>query len=911
MLVTSRSLRAALRALAFSCVVACSGNTAPPDGGSTEDGGGDAADVDAAAPVEVALTGVVQKGPFVLGTSVSVAVLDDALAPIGTSFATQTDAVGSFALQNVPPAPLAIEATGSYYNEVTGALSDGVLTLRALFLPVDAATQAVNVNLLTHLTAQRIRARVIAGDAFDVARERAESDLATAMAITADGLLVPRASDLRVDAPGLGNAYLLGVSSVVLRAAQRRAVAQGGGLNAHVQELLNTIAVDLEADGELAQALRDELRGALRTLDIEQIETDLAARLQVLGVSTTLPDMRAALDTDGDGHADGDDGCPYAPDADQADEDEDGVGDRCDPCPRDACRIDAVANAFVCDIRSGRVVCNGTDAAAASLPPPMPAGVVMETVSAAVVQDGGARTLSACGIRSDGELVCWGSPLPGGAPVLPQPARVRAAHVSVYETHACVVYANGALRCWGDTTHGATTPPELPDGERWWYVRTYLRGACGIATDGMHCWGDADDAPQPVLGPDEYVLGIYGESDGALVARTSTGTLVASHASFLPPTSPSAAPWREIVPATRCGLRADGVIACWSGQGMEDAVPAGSYSGLAGRCAIAEDGRTVCWGTRAHEPVTDEQFAAGVRVLDVDATHRNLCVRTSLDELFCARSAASPISTLPTLPTGVTWGRVVARPTTACALRSDGLPFCQPSANDEVTVPDTAFRDLEVVVSQKQGSYFQAWSALGVRADGTLAVLKDDGDFAVDGPSTLTSIRIGADQLPGDQGIACGLEGALGRPFIFGYDVMLGSSWASMANPAFQAEPPAGVSWTQVDCGVGIACGLRSDGELRCVDATDLVPDEAHGPALPLGVTWTRVAALYEGMCGLRSDGVISCFGTRAGRWENMGELRARPGESFTRIESGGATLCAFDTSGRLECWGEQAVHPY
>jgi len=62
----------------------------------------------------------------------------------------------------------------------------------------------------------------------------------------------------------------------------------------------------------------------------------------------------SAIDTDGDGVADGADNCPLAANANQADRDSDGVGNACDVCPRtaDPAQLDADADGVgdACDI---------------------------------------------------------------------------------------------------------------------------------------------------------------------------------------------------------------------------------------------------------------------------------------------------------------------------------------------------------------------------------------------------------------------------------------------------------------------------------------------------------------------------------------------------------------------------------
>ena len=75
-----------------------------------------------AAPTPIA--GVVQKGPFVRGSAVTVQSLDDQLAPTGQSFDVPTsDDLGDFALPvHATSQYVEVIANGYYFDELTGQL---------------------------------------------------------------------------------------------------------------------------------------------------------------------------------------------------------------------------------------------------------------------------------------------------------------------------------------------------------------------------------------------------------------------------------------------------------------------------------------------------------------------------------------------------------------------------------------------------------------------------------------------------------------------------------------------------------------------------------------------------------------------------------------------------------------------
>ncbi len=100
-----------------------------------------------------ALSGEVQKGPFVRASSVTVQELDSTLAPTGRTFqVTTNDDEGDFSIPvNVSSQYVEVIAFGYYFDELTNSSSpSGQLTLRALANLTSGGT--VNVNLLTSMS---------------------------------------------------------------------------------------------------------------------------------------------------------------------------------------------------------------------------------------------------------------------------------------------------------------------------------------------------------------------------------------------------------------------------------------------------------------------------------------------------------------------------------------------------------------------------------------------------------------------------------------------------------------------------------------------------------------------------------------------------------------------------------------
>jgi cysteine-rich repeat protein len=271
----------------------------------------------------VKLAGVAEKGPFVLGSSIGISATNGLGDPSGAVYQTQTTSdSGAFSVDVAYQGPVALEATGFYYNEVTGSLSHAQLTLRGWYQIGTASGQTANLNVLTHLTNRRVHALMQAHHALPVAVAQAESELKQALGFATVDSTGPGTSQGLID-----SAYLFAVSAVLAESAFLR----GGTETADsvLQELLNQLAVDLEDDGMLQAALVSRLRTAEDALDPAQVTANLAQRLMELGQTSAPPDLNEILDSDLDGLINNSDNCREVANPDQRDSNGDGWGDAC------------------------------------------------------------------------------------------------------------------------------------------------------------------------------------------------------------------------------------------------------------------------------------------------------------------------------------------------------------------------------------------------------------------------------------------------------------------------------------------------------------------------------------------------------------------------------------------------------
>ena len=185
------------------------------------------------------ISGVLQKGPFVTGSSIKLYELDgENYAQTGKSFMGKIASDdGKFVVSNVTLTSqyALLEANGYFRNEITGKKSSGTITLNAL---ADLSERkSVNVNLLTHLEYER--ALYLVGMEINVlsAKKQAETEIFNAFGIQGE---FANSEDLDIFSKGDGNAALLALSVLMLRDLSE----------ADLTELLTKFATDIEKDGK-------------------------------------------------------------------------------------------------------------------------------------------------------------------------------------------------------------------------------------------------------------------------------------------------------------------------------------------------------------------------------------------------------------------------------------------------------------------------------------------------------------------------------------------------------------------------------------------------------------------------------------------------------------------------------------
>ena len=259
------------------------------------------------------VNGAIQKGPFVLGSTVTLSAIDTSGVPTGQVFNTQTsDDLGDFSVSFAYRGNVDMQAQGFYYDEVTGSLSSAAIVLRALYQVTNGGPQGAYINIVTHLAHDRALALMAdAGMSLQAAEAQAESELVTALGVGGAGF---QPGGVGVNLNELGgdndrNAYLFAVSAVLVQAALEQA-GDAGSVDAQLQQLVDTIAADLAGGGSLPSTLVSQLRTAEKDLDVDLTMDLFGLRLQSLGSTATIADLNRAIDSDGDGFRNSVDTCP-------------------------------------------------------------------------------------------------------------------------------------------------------------------------------------------------------------------------------------------------------------------------------------------------------------------------------------------------------------------------------------------------------------------------------------------------------------------------------------------------------------------------------------------------------------------------------------------------------------------------
>lgn len=233
------------------------------------------------------INGAIQKGPFVQGSNITIQPLNSKLKPIGQMYTTQTiNDAGMFEMDDINSKYAEIIATGYYFDEVEGKISDGPLTLRSI-ADLKDGTQT-NVNLLTSLTYNRIKNLVTKeGKEIAEAQSQAEKELYAALGIPEDLQPSVSCSAMNIANSGDGDGLLLALSAVV---QESRSVGE-------LTQYISKFSVDLADDGFVSESILNKFNidGQHLFLFEELVRSNLNKRYEELGQDSVMPEFEKYL----------------------------------------------------------------------------------------------------------------------------------------------------------------------------------------------------------------------------------------------------------------------------------------------------------------------------------------------------------------------------------------------------------------------------------------------------------------------------------------------------------------------------------------------------------------------------------------------------------------------------------------
>jgi hypothetical protein len=233
--------------------------------------------------------GKVQKGPYLLGSSVIAFELNEDFAQTGKSFTaeiTSNDGSFSFSDINLETDYVLLKANGYYFSEIYGHNSPGTLTLYGVSDLSDKSS--INVNLMTDVIKSRILKLIGDGLSFSEANSQAKNEFLEFLG--ADEISTSDFDQLNIVEQGDENALLLAYSLITQRWTGM--VSEQPGLTGELSELISKISHDLMDNGEVNdQAIIDQLLSNIATLNYNNIRNNIQTRYTSLGITAEIPNF--------------------------------------------------------------------------------------------------------------------------------------------------------------------------------------------------------------------------------------------------------------------------------------------------------------------------------------------------------------------------------------------------------------------------------------------------------------------------------------------------------------------------------------------------------------------------------------------------------------------------------------------
>ena len=246
-------------------------------------------------PQSYNISGVVEKGPFVRGSTISIQPLNEKMQSLGTLYNTTIkNNAGEFSFGSqeflMPYAELT--ADGYFFNEVKGELSAGILRLRSVVNLSNSST--INVNILTHLKYPRILNLISQGATFEQANKQAQMELLSAFGLQKYAAKAD-ASQFSIIKGDDGAAVLTAISILIL----------GDRSEAQITEYLALLSDEFGRDGKFSTQSMKTIESDRNKIHkkLHDVEENIINRYSELGQEVSVKDLSQYFDWNSDGEA--------------------------------------------------------------------------------------------------------------------------------------------------------------------------------------------------------------------------------------------------------------------------------------------------------------------------------------------------------------------------------------------------------------------------------------------------------------------------------------------------------------------------------------------------------------------------------------------------------------------------------
>lgn len=236
---------------------------------------------------EYDISGKAQKGPFVIGTNVTISELDNNLKPTGkVYFSTIMNNEGFFDIPDVEFVSdyIQLKIEGNHYNENRGlTFTNEPITLYCLADLTNLTN--TNINLLTHLEKDLVIKYKQEGKSFQEAKRNAQKDILAVFNL--DKYTMEDSEILDISEAGNGNGILLALTTVI----------QGNLSGMRLTGFLTRLRGDINDNGSIdSEDLQTQLICQAKMLYPPVIRGNLENFYSGLGKEYTIPNFEESID---------------------------------------------------------------------------------------------------------------------------------------------------------------------------------------------------------------------------------------------------------------------------------------------------------------------------------------------------------------------------------------------------------------------------------------------------------------------------------------------------------------------------------------------------------------------------------------------------------------------------------------